>query len=321
MSQNARNSRENPIDQAVARFLADQKEQQELGNLSPATVAQRTFALGVLLQWVHTAGATEGVTDINSLDAARLNDYQRWLLKRKRNGKVLSRETARSYVRAARPFLKFAKAPTDGFRSLKSEGYREKEAVTREELKRMEEVCGDERDRLIIRLLGESGLRVQELLDLKPADLREDKPSKSYSVRILGKGNKSEQKKERFAPVMPDVFKRLDTYAKNGPVRGGEYIFYARRSRGGKVQRLTRSGVDQMVRNVAAIAKVSRSDRRIYPHVLRHGAISNMLLGGMNPAVVARFVGHSDLKLIMSTYGHLNIDRTYDQFAKAFAKG
>ena len=313
MIKNARNS---PIDLAVARYLKDQEEQKGLGNLSPATVAQRTFALGVLRDWAYVSG----VEDPKELDAAKLNDYLRWLLKRKRHGKLLSRETARSYTRAAQPFLKFVKAPTEGFRPLKSEGYREEDAVTREELTRMEAASSDERNRLIIRLLGQSALRVQEVLDLKPADLREDKLAKSYSIRVLGKGNRKEKQKERFAPVTADVFKRLKAYAQTGPVPGGEYIFYARRSRGGKVQRLTRSGVDQMVRNVAEIAKVSRSDRRIYPHVLRHAAISNWLLADINPAVVARWAGHSDLKLIMSTYAHLNIDRTYDKFEEAFGK-
>lgn len=193
---------ETPIARSVARYLADQREQQELGNLFPATVAQRTFALNVLIEWARDAG----VADTESLNTSKLNDYLRWLLKRKRNGKVLSRETARSYTRAAQPFLKWSKAPTEGFRPLKGEGYREKESITREELALMEAACGDERDRLIIRLLGESALHVQEVLDLKLSSLRDDKLSKSYSVVIRGKGNRNEQKKERFAPVTPDVF-------------------------------------------------------------------------------------------------------------------
>ncbi len=317
MNRNAPNPKQSAIDLAVAGYLKAQAEQKDLGNLSPATVAQRGFALGVLLEWAHVAG----VEDPKELNEAKLNEYMRWLLKRKRRGKLLSRETARSYTRATQPFLKWSKAPTEGFKPLKGEGYRElKDAVTREELARMEAACGDERDRLIIRLLGQSALRVQECLDLSLASLNENKIAKSYSVRVVGKGNHNEQKKERFAPVTADVFRRLKSYAENGPVPGGAFIFYARRSRGGKVQRLTRSGVDQMVRNVAEIAKVSRPDRRIYPHVLRHAALTNWLLAGINPAVAATWMGHSDLELIMKVYSHLDIDRTHEKFEAAFGK-
>jgi len=314
VTKNARSPKETPLDSSVARYLAQQTEQQELGNLSVATVNLRRYALGVLLDWAHA----EGIEDAADLTAERLNGWLRWMLKRKRNGKLTSRETSRSYQRQAGPFLKWAKAPTDGFKPLKGAGYREKDVVTPDEILKMEKACSDERDRLIVRLLGQSALRVQELLNLRPGDLREDRVAKSYSVRVLGKGNASEQKKERLVPVDPDVYTRLKHEAEHGPVPGGEYIFYSRRrtskKRGGTIERLTRSGVDQLIRNVAEAAKVSRSDRRIYPHVLRHAAISNWLLAEVPPATVARWAGHSDLKLIMTTYAHLGLDRAYEAF-------
>src|SRR5207244_2325907 len=144
-----------------------------------------------------------------------------------------------------------------------------------EEIMAMEEACRDnnERDRLIVRLLGQSALRVQELLDLKPGDLRTGAEGISYSVRILGKGNAHEQQKERHAPVQSDVFDRLTAYgaraakqdAEHGPADKRGYIFYSRRKsskkKGGHVERLTRSGVDQLIRNVAEAAKVSTSER------------------------------------------------------------
>lgn len=315
MSQTRANSKETPLDSAVVRYLANEQKQIDLGNLSPNTVNLRKYALDRLLEWAHATG----IEDPSALDASKLDDWSLWMLKRKRNGKLTSRETALSYGKQVKPFLKWIKSPTDGWRGLKSAGYREKDVASPEEIIRMEEKCGpgNERDKLIVRLLGQSALRVQELLDLKPSDLREGVEGISFSVHVLGKGNAHEQQKERFAPVDPDVYERLKEYAKHGR-ENGQFIFYSRRktskTKGGRYERLTRSGVDQLVRNVAEAAKVSREDRRIYPHVLRHAAISNWLLAHVPPVTVARWAGHSDLKLIMKIYAHLGLDKTYESF-------
>jgi integrase len=315
-----------PLDRAVGRYLETQEEQQELGNLAVSTVNLRRYALAILTEWAHGAG----IEDPAALDDSALNKWLAWMLKRRRNGKQTSRETSISYQRQAGPFLKWVKAPMgDGYKRLKGEGDRtQDDAPSPEEISRMEDACNpdDERDKLNIRLLGQSGLRVQELLNLKPSDLREGAEGISFSVRVLGKGNRREQKKERFAPVDPDVYERLRDYAgqvakkdaEHGSADKRGFIFYSRRrtsrKKGGHIERLTRSGVDQLVRNLAETAKVSRSDYRVYPHLLRHAAISNWLLAKVPPVTVARWVGHSDLKLIMKIYAHLGLDKTYESF-------
>ena len=53
------------------------------------------------------------------------------------------------------------------------------------------------RNLAMLALMYDSGARVQELIDLKPASVRLEPP---YIIKILGKG-----RKERIVPLRPDV--------------------------------------------------------------------------------------------------------------------
>jgi site-specific recombinase XerD len=178
----------------------------------------------------------------------------------------------------------------------KKPGRRQLDVLNRAEITALEGAADDERDKLIVRVMGDVGLRVNELLGLR----REDLKDASRAVRVLGKGDK-----ERDVPLLPPVFKRLKHYADHNGPKDARYIFMSRRRRGGKSERLTRSGVDQLVRNLAVSAGI---EHRVWPHLLRHSAFTNMLRAGINPVVVMRIAGHANLNQITGTYSHLVTD-------------
>jgi integrase len=62
------------------------------------------------------------------------------------------------------------------------------EVLSREEIQRMEHAARTERDKLIIRLLADTGLRVGELLGLRTNDLVEQ--NRNYYLHVRGKGAK-----------------------------------------------------------------------------------------------------------------------------------
>ncbi len=65
----------------------------------------------------------------------------------------------------------------------------------------MEDAARTERDKLIVRVLADSGLRVGELLGLRTHDLVEQ--NRNYYMHVRGKGQK-----DRLVPA-PRIYRRL----------------------------------------------------------------------------------------------------------------
>jgi site-specific recombinase XerD len=75
-----------------------------------------------------------------------------------------------------------------------------------------------------------------------------------------------------------------------------------RSARTGNHEPLSSSGVDQLIRDLAVTAGITK---RVYPHLFRHSFITNYLRSGGNPILCAQVVGHETLAMITSTYQHL----------------
>src|SRR2546430_15307375 len=82
------------------------------------------------------------------------------------------------------------------------------EVVSREEIQRMEDAARTERDKLMVRVLADTGLRVDELLGLRTTDLVEQ--NRNYYLRVRGKGAK-----DRLVPA-PRLYRRLRIYVERG---------------------------------------------------------------------------------------------------------
>lgn len=80
--------------------------------------------------------------------------------------------------------------------------------LERDEIQRLEVAAGTERDKLIVRLLVDTGMRAGELAGIRLDDLIEQ--GRDRFVRVRGKG-----RKERFVSVLPDLYRRLRKYAQS----------------------------------------------------------------------------------------------------------
>jgi integrase/recombinase XerD len=282
------------LSRQIEEFFGDQERRMRRGDLSPATISQRRFAVSIFATWADEAG----IRDATKVTAKEMERYEDWLRARPHRvtKKPLTKHTINSYLRATRPFLASAKAPMTDYRLPKKPGRRQLDVLSRQEIDALEEAADFERDKLLVRLMGDVGLRVNEVLGLRRSDLKDA----TRAMRVLGKGDK-----ERDVPLTPAIFKRLRRYADVGGPKDAAYIFMSHRRRANKVERLTRSGVDQLVRNLAVRAGI---ERRVWPHLLRHSAITNLLRKNVNPVVVMRIVGHANLNQITNTYSHLVTD-------------
>jgi site-specific recombinase XerD len=93
------------------------------------------------------------------------------------------------------------------------------------------------------------------------------------------------------------------------------FLSHRRRPNGGDYKPLTTSGVDQMIRNVAAMAGITK---RVYPHLLRHSFATWQLSRGMNPIQLAQILGHSSLTMIQAVYSHLSPVDAYEAVLRTY---
>lgn len=128
------------------------------------------------------------------------------------------------------------------------------------------------RNLCMMRLMGECGLRLEEMLSLHPNDVNWF----SGQTKIHGKGDK-----ERFVVINSDLLEKLNKLGRDNP-------FFL--SRTGK--RPDPSYVRAMVIRYAHRAGIPK---RITPHCLRHTFATQYLRSGNDIASLQRILGHEDL--------------------------
>jgi len=153
------------------------------------------------------------------------------------------------------------------------------------------------RDDALLRLLYNTGMRAQELVDLNIGHLRFSRP---HHVRIFGKG-----RKERTCPLWSETVSALRNYLKE---RGqteeqSEPLFI-----NGEGNRLTRFGVRYIVSHrVTEAAKVCPSllTRRVTPHTFRHTTAMHLLQSNIDLNMIRSWLGHASIE---TTNGYVEID-------------
>jgi len=144
------------------------------------------------------------------------------------------------------------------------------------------------RDHAMLLFLYNTGARVQELVDVRAADLHLARPRQ---VLLRGKG-----KKERICPLWAStasVLRHLLDKAGIPPV-SDEKVF-----RNAQGEPITRFGVDHLVKKHAVAAAVrvpSLNRKRVSPHVIRHTAAVHLLNSGVDVNVIRSWLGHVDLR-------------------------
>lgn len=169
-------------------------------------------------------------------------------------------------------------------------------ALSREEVGRLVEAPAlasavGLRNRAMLELLYGSGLRVSELIGLRPGDL----DLRAGFLVSTGKGNR-----QRLVPLGAEASRWLARYleeARPRLVRGADpdRLFLNRRGRP-----LSRQAVWRMVRAEAQRLGL----RRVSPHALRHSFASHLLEGGADLRSVQAMLGHADISTTQ-IYTHL----------------
>ena len=143
------------------------------------------------------------------------------------------------------------------------------------------------RDRALILLAIQTGLRISELIGLDCADVTLDA---APHVRCEGKG-----RKQRSVPLTTATVAVLRVWIRE---RGGHLdqpLFPTRTGR-----RLSRDAIERRVAAHTATATracPSLQGKRLTPHVLRHTSAMQLLHAGVDTAVIALWLGHADMTI------------------------
>jgi integrase/recombinase XerD len=253
--------------------------------------------------------AKEHIADPAQLTEKLVGGFTVKLLEQGGKHGALSRASVRTYVRAARVFLAWCEKPDGGAVPVGAKPRlpkREKplvDVLSRDEIARMEDAAPTERDKLLIRILADTGLRAGELLALTPSDLQEQARGQFF-LKVHGKGSR-----DRVVPIMPALQRRLRRYIAGRRTDKGDRVFVSLRKGGdGRYAPLTTSGLEQAVRIAAQEAGITK---RVYPHLLRHSHASNWLRRGGDVVMLQKNLGHADLAMIADVYSHLDASDAY----------
>lgn len=142
------------------------------------------------------------------------------------------------------------------------------------------------RDRTMLLLAVQTGLRVSELTGLRCEDLV---LGTGAHVHCEGKG-----RKHRCTPLRPETVKVLEAWLRERRGRPEDPLFVS--TRGGK---LSRDAIERLVTKYAANAArtcTSLKRKKVSPHVLRHSAAMELLQNGVDRSVIALWLGHESVE-------------------------
>lgn len=157
-----------------------------------------------------------------------------------------------------------------------------------------------QRNRLILEMLYATGVRVNELVNIKRSDI------KGREIKILGKGNKEryvefgDYADEILQLYLNDGYRELNKY--NSP-----YLFLNK-----NYTELTDRGVRFILDKIITDTSINKN---ISPHMIRHSFATHLLNEGCDLLSVQQLLGHESLSAT-SIYTHITTDRIKDVYFK-----
>ena len=285
------------------------------GNHSAKTLEWHQTALGLLRLFLQEE------SDITLIDDVESDDISAWFAHMRKSpgthGKIRSERTIQTYARSARAFFHWLVRrgtleinPFDQVVFPKV-GRPLIQTITTDEFEKLLLACAPPnetspfaeraavRNRAILWLLYDTGIRVSELIHLRLGDV----DRKKGVVTVLGKGSK-----ERRIALGQNCLRNLSYYLdKHRPnaeeladwgSAGEDHVFLSETR-----QPLTKNGMEMLFKRLKERAGIT--GKRISPHILRHTFAINYLVKSNDPFSLQELLGHEDLTTVQN-YMHMN---------------
>lgn len=156
---------------------------------------------------------------------------------------------------------------------------------------------------LIINLLYQTGMRRQELIDLKDQDINYERSE----LKVLGKGNK-----ERLIPVSKELLSKIDKYKefRNKELTKLDTRHLLVTDRGFQLYpKFVYNTVNRFISGISTINKKS-------PHILRHSFATHLLNNGADINAIKELLGHASLSSTQ-VYTHNSINKLKEVYKRA----
>ena len=288
----------------LERFFTERLLRQR--QASPHTVASYRDTFRLLVQFaqqrLHKAPCTLAMED---LDTPFLGDFLEHLEKvrgngaRSRNVRLAAIHSFFRYVALhepqylalaqrvlAMPSKRYVRRPVEFLSAVEVEALLAAPDVT---------TWGGRRDRTLLLLAVQTGLRAAELIGLRCEDIAF---GPGAHVRCRGKG-----RKERCTPLRPDTIAALRTWMQERQGQPADPL--VPNAQGAP---LSHDGLAYLLAKHLVTAREtcsSLANKRVTPHTLRHTAAMELLHNGTDRAVIALWLGHESVE---TTYIYLHAD-------------
>lgn len=180
-----------------------------------------------------------------------------------------------------------------------------------QEVQSLIDACGRRRDRLLVSLLYESGMRIGQVLGLRHADIR----SYDGEIDIIPRANSNGALAKTRSPYTVHVSKELmelyaDYLVHEYDETAHDYVFV--NCWGGRLGTpMTYSAVIDLFRRLSAKAGFHAT-----PHMFRHTHATDLLRAGWDASYVQRRLGHTQIQTTINTYAHLSTSDMGRVFAR-----
>jgi len=306
----------NLLARTLREFLADHLPR--LRGTSPHTVHSYRDSLVLLLRFVATHRARRVIElDIDDLDAEQIITFLQHLEDERRNSPT-TRNVRLAAIHAFFAYLagrcpdrldhcqRILAVPFKRTRSRVVEylEYDEIQAV----LDAVDRHTAEgRRDYALLAIMFNTGARVQEIVDLTPADLQLLKP---FHVRLIGKG-----RKERLCPLWPQTAQLLsDLVIERGVTSDSQEPLFVNRNR----RTLTRFGIRYLLAKYCTLAQrrvPTLARKRLHPHSMRHSTALHLLKSGVDLVTISHWLGHASVNTT-NRYTAIDLETKREAIAK-----
>lgn len=270
--------------------------------LSPHTIRSYKTTLTTLLDYLReTQGLTLAEISFDVIDHAAITGFSLWLTETRHlapssvNQRLAAIKSFLSYCAAEDPALVAIWLNIKQVRAMRASAPAP-DALSMATMDALIRAPGQHthrgvRDTTLILLMFDTAARVQETLDLTPADIG-TAPGRGQ-VTLTGKGRKT-----RTVPIMDKTGRHLDQYLHAfhpGTPDADAPLFYT--IRGGLRQRMSQDNVSYLLNKHADTARHSCREvpERIHAHQLRHARAMQMLRAGVPLPHIKEFLGHANI--------------------------
>ncbi len=159
------------------------------------------------------------------------------------------------------------------------------------------------RNRVMLKILLITGIRVSELTDIKKSDFKES--GNSYEIAIIGKGNK-----KRYVYIAKNI---IESDLNNLVLIDTEYLFTTRTGK-----KINDRYLNTIIENVLQEANIPKKEKN-GPHMLRHSCATWLnVVAGYDISKLQAYLAHEDISTTKK-YVHLNEKVVKDMSEKVYS--